>query len=179
MKIVILTGSPRKNGNSARLVSAFAQEARALCNEVKIFDTAFLKIDGCRHCEGCYKMGKPCVFDDDFNRVAVAIEQSDAVVFASPLYWSSFSAQLKACIDRFFCFYNGKKLSSKKFALLGTCQDSTENAFAGMLLVYKGVVSLLGGVHVGEVLVPRVYAMDDVEKTDGITRAKELAARFK
>lgn len=179
MKIVILTGSPRKNGNSAKLVSAFAEESRLFGNEVEIFDTAFLKIDGCRHCEGCYKTGKPCVFEDDFNRIASAIECAEGVVFASPLYWSSFTAQLKACIDRFFCFYNGKKLSCKKFALLGTCQDVTESAFAGMLLVYRGVITLLDGVHVGEVLVPNVYAMGEVEKTDGIDRAKELARRFK
>lgn len=178
MKIVILTGSPRKNGNSARMVSSFAEEARRFGSEVEVFDTAFMKIDGCRHCENCYKKGRPCIFEDDFNGIAEAVEKADGIVFASPLYWSGFSAQLKTCIDRFFCFYNGKGISGKKYALLGSCQDTDGSAFAGMLMTYRGVLSLLGGTHVGEVLVTGVYGCGEVEKTDGCERAKELAGRF-
>ncbi len=178
MKIVILTGSPRKNGNSAKLVKAFTEEAERFGAEVEIFDTAFMNIGGCRHCENCYKKGRPCLFEDDFNKIAAAVENADGVVFASPLYWSSFTAQLKACIDRFFCFYNGKGITNKKYALLAACQDSTANAFAGMFLVYRGVLSLLGGTHVGEVLATGVYAADDIKKGNCCEQAKELARRF-
>lgn len=178
MKIVILTGSPRKNGNSAKLVKAFAEEACRFGGEVKIFDTAFMNIGGCHHCDNCYKQGRPCIFEDDFNKIAAAVENADGVVFVSPLYWSSFTAQLKNCIDRFFCFYNGKGIANKKYALLATCQDSAANAFDGMLLVYRGVLSLLGGTHAGEVLATGVYAPDDIEKTHCCEQAQALARRF-
>ena len=102
MKITVITGSPRKQGNSFAMTDAFIRSAEQRGHTVQRFDAAFLKIGGCHACMTCYKTGKACSFDDDFNRIAPAILESDAVVFTMPVYWYSIPAQIKGVIDRLF-----------------------------------------------------------------------------
>ena len=70
MKITVITASPRKNGNSFAMTKAFIDEAERLGHTVNRFDAAFMKIGGCHACQACYKTGKACSFDDDFNIIA-------------------------------------------------------------------------------------------------------------
>lgn len=72
-KIVVITGSPRKNGNSFAMTDAFIKAAEAKGHTVTRFDAAMMKLGGCRACETCYKTGKACSFDDDFNTIAPAV----------------------------------------------------------------------------------------------------------
>ena len=69
-KILVLTGSARKEGNSNRMARAFVAAAEAKGHAVKLIDTSKLKLNFCHACETCYKTGKPCSFDDDFNTIA-------------------------------------------------------------------------------------------------------------
>lgn len=84
-KIVVITGSPRKNGNSFAMTEAFIKAAEAKGHTVTRFDAADMTIGGCHACETCYKTGKACSFDDDFNTIAPAALDADVIVF-SPLY---------------------------------------------------------------------------------------------
>ena len=79
-KIVVITGSPRRNGNSFAMTEAFIRAAEAKGHTVTRFDAADMKLGGCNACETCYKTGKACSFDDDFNTVAPAVLEADAVV---------------------------------------------------------------------------------------------------
>ena len=85
-KILVLAGSARKNGNSNCMARAFADAAAENGNDVKVVDTAKLKLNFCHACETCYKTGKPCSFDDDFNTIADDILAADALVFSCPVY---------------------------------------------------------------------------------------------
>ena len=109
MKITVITGSPRKHGNSFAMTDAFIREAETLGHTVRRFDAALMKIGGCRACQTCFKTGKACSFDDDFNLIAPAIMEADAVVFTMPTYWYSIPAQIKGVIDRLFSFVVGGK----------------------------------------------------------------------
>lgn len=106
-KIVVLTGSPRKNGNSSAMADVFIQAAEAKGHSVTRFDAALRQVGGCRACETCFKTGKACSFDDDFNTIAPAILEADVVVFTMPVYWYSIPAQIKGVIDRLFSFVVG------------------------------------------------------------------------
>ena len=88
-KIVVITGSPRKNGNSFAMTEAFIKAAEAKGHIVTRFDAAMRKLGGCHACETCFTTGKACTFDDDFNTIAPAILEADAVVFTTPVYWYS------------------------------------------------------------------------------------------
>lgn len=84
-KIVVITGSPRKKGNSFAMTDAFIQAAEAKGHQVVRFDAAMMKTGGCRACETCFQTGKACSFDDDFNTIAPAVLEADAVYDASLL----------------------------------------------------------------------------------------------
>ena len=79
-KIVVITSSFRKDGNSTALAEAFIEEAQKKGHSVKRFDAAYLNIGPCHGCDTCFKTGKACTFDDDFNTVAPYIEEADAVI---------------------------------------------------------------------------------------------------
>ena len=72
-KIVVITGSPRKNGNSFAMTEAFIKAAEDKGHTVTRFDAAMKQVGGCHACETCFKTGKACSFDDDFNTIAPAI----------------------------------------------------------------------------------------------------------
>lgn len=101
-KIVIVVGGGRPNGNTRQLVSAFQRGAEDAGHQVELIDLQKVKINGCIGCNAC-RYGKPCVQRDDFLQVLPLIQSADTLVFASPLYFWTISAQLKAFIERFYC----------------------------------------------------------------------------
>lgn len=179
MKIVVITGSPRKNGNSFAMTEAFIREAESLGHTVQRFDAAFLQIGGCHACQTCFKTGKACSFDDDFNRIAPAVLEADAVVYTMPVYWYSIPAQIKGVIDRIFSLViGGKDVAGKKCALITCCEEEDVTAMDGVRIPIERSAALLKWEMVGEVLVPGVFDTGDIEKTDGCRQAAALAAKF-
>lgn len=179
MNIVVITGSPRKNGNSFAMTTAFVKRAEELGHTVRRFDAAFLKIGGCRACETCYKTGKACLFDDDFNAIASVILEADAVVYTMPVYWYSIPAQVKGVIDRIFSMVvGGKDIAGKKCALITCCEEDDMDVMDGVRIPIERSAALLKWEMVGEVLVPGVFKAGDIDKTDGCRQAEMLAEKF-
>ena len=108
MKIVVLTGSPRKNGNSAYLAEQFIKGAEEKGHEVFRFDCAFKQVEPCRACNRC-DMDGPCIFNDDFQELRPHLIEADMVVFATPMYYFSISAQMKRVICPFLCHQRADK----------------------------------------------------------------------
>ncbi len=178
-KIVVITGSPRKGGNSFAMTDAFIAAAQAAGHTVERFDAAFMKIGGCHACETCFKTGKACSFDDDFNIIAASILTADAVVFTMPVYWYSIPSQIKGVIDRIYSFcVAGKDIAGKQCALIACCEEDDMTVLDGVRIPYERTVALLKWKSVGEVLVPGVLNRGDIQKTDGVARAAALAAKF-
>lgn len=179
MKITVITGSPRKNGNSFAMTDAFIKAAELRGDVVKRFDAAFMKIGGCHACMTCYKTGKACSFDDDFNTIAPAILDSDAVVFTMPVYWYSIPAQIKGVIDRLFSLVvGGKQFAGKKCALIACCEENDMSVLDGVRIPMERTAALLKWEMVGEVLIPGVLNEGDIDHTDGCKQAAALAERF-
>ena len=85
-EILILTGSPRKNGNSERMAGALRCGAEAAGHHVTLIRTADLNVKGCVACGRCYQSAEhPCCHEDDFNGIVPLIERAEIVVFAAPL----------------------------------------------------------------------------------------------
>lgn len=101
MKVLIINGSPRKDGNTslalAGMEKIFAQEGI----EVKSVQIGSKNIRGCIACNSCAEKGK-CVFDDGVNELAEEFRTADGLVVASPVYYASANATLIACLDRLF-----------------------------------------------------------------------------
>lgn len=178
-KIVVITGSPRKKGNSFAMTEAFIQAAEVRGHTVTRFDAALKNVGGCRACETCFKTGKACSFDDDFNTVAPAILEADAVVFSMPVYWYSIPAQIKGVIDRLFSFVvGGKDIAGKECALIACCEEQDMSVFDGVRIPLERSAALMKWKMTGEVLVPGVLNAGDIEKTDGCRQAAALAEKF-
>lgn len=178
-KIVVITGSPRKNGNSFAMTDAFIQAAETRGHTITRFDAAMKKVGGCRACETCFKTGKACSFDDDFNTIAPAILEADAVVFTMPVYWYSIPAQIKGVIDRLFSFVvGGKDISGKECAVIACCEEDDLSVMDGVRVPLERSAALMKWKMVGEVLVPGVLNAGDISKTDGCEQAAALAGKF-
>ncbi len=103
MKILVLNGSPRKNGNTAALVEAFREGAESAGHEVKIWNVGSMKINGCLGCEYCHGAGAgKCVQNDDMQQIYPDMADAEMVVWASPIYYWSLSGQMQSCITRFW-----------------------------------------------------------------------------
>lgn len=174
--IVVITGSPRKNGNSFAMTDAFIKQAQAKGHTVTRFDAAFKKVGGCHACETCFKTGKACSFDDDFNFIAPEIEKADVIVFTMPVYWYSMPAQIKGVIDRLYSFcVAGKDISNKQCALIACCEENDMSVLDGVRIPYERTAALLKWNSVGEVLIPGVLNVGDIDNTDGCKKAAALA----
>lgn len=178
-KIVVITGSPRKNGNSFAMTEAFIKAAEDKGHTVTRFDAAMKQVGGCHACETCFKTGKACSFDDDFNTIAPAIMEADAVVFTMPVYWYSIPAQVKGVIDKLFSFYTaGKDIAGKECALITCCAEEDMSVMDGVRIPIELSAALLKWKMIGEVLVPGVFNAGDIIKTDGCKKAAALAEKF-
>lgn len=179
MNIVVITGSPRKNGNSFAMTAAFVRRAEELGHTIRRFDAAFLKIGGCRACETCYKTGKACSFDDDFNAIASAILEADVVVYTMSVYWYSIPAQVRGVIDRIFSLVvGGKDIAGKKCALITCCEEDDMSVMDGVRIPIERSAALLKWEMVGEVLVPGVFKVGEIDKTNGCRQAEILAEKL-
>ena len=175
-KIVVITGSPRSNGNSFAMTKAFIEAAEAKGHTITRFDAAMKNVGGCHACETCFKTGKACSFDDDFNTIAPAILEADAVVFTMPVYWYSIPAQIKGVIDKTFSFcVAGKDIAGKKCALITCCEEHDMSVMDGVRIPIERTAALLKWEMAGEVFVPSVLNAGEIEKTDGCQKAAALA----
>ncbi|MBQ9407325.1 MAG: flavodoxin family protein [Desulfovibrio sp.] len=163
MNILVLTGSPRKNGNSATLAAWFTKGAEEAGHSVRRFDAAFKDVHPCTACNSC-GMDGPCVFQDDFQFVREHIIAAEGVVFATPLYYFGFSSQLKAVIDRFYAI-NGKIHRAKKAVLLMTYADNAARKEQPLVTHYEMLLEYLGWTDAGRVIAPGVWPAGAINST--------------
>ncbi len=163
MKILVLTGSPRKGGNSATLADHFIRGAKEVGHSIERFDAAFKNVHPCIACNAC-GMDGPCVFKDDFEFVRKHIIDADCVVFATPMYYFGISAQLKAVIDRFYAI-NGSIHVPKKAVLLMTYANTAASEAVPIKSHYDVLLKYLGWTDAGQVIAPGVWPVGAIERT--------------
>jgi hypothetical protein len=128
-KILVLSGSPKKNGNTAALVEWFSEGARSKGAQVEVVRTAFLKYKatGCTSCRACQKSAKyECVINDEAKPVLAKMADVDVIVMATPLYFFAASAFEDVGLDAL----------EKPFALTA---DYTGMKFESLLVPNAGV----------------------------------------
>ena len=176
MKVLVITGSPRKNGNSATLADHFIKGAKEAGHEVVRFDAAFKKVHPCIACNSC-GMDGPCVFKDDFEFVRKHIVGADCVVFATPMYYFGISAQLKAVIDRFYAI-NGSIHVPKKAVLLMTYANTAASEAVPIKSHYEVLLKYLGWTDAGQVIAPGVWPVGAVNRTKYPEQAYQLGRKI-
>jgi multimeric flavodoxin WrbA len=177
--ILVLTGSPRRKGNSDMLADAFIEGAKEAGHQVTKIETARKKISGCIACNTCFSKGKACSIDNNFNEIAPSIEQADMLVLCTPLYWFSFSTQIKAAIDKLYSFMvGGKPLKIKESLLLVCAETDNMEDFDGIKRSYELIVNYMKWQDKGQLLIPNINKVGDIFHTDALETAKELGRKM-
>lgn len=180
-QILIVLGGGRARGNTAQLAEAFRRGAEEAGHRVETVSLMKEEVKGCLGCNAC-RYGKPCVQKDAFNSLIPKIQGADLVVFASPLYFWTVSARLKAFIERFYCmaeedpnppFGRYEKYPVKDCALLMTAADNFFWTFEQAVSYYRfAMVRYIGFRDRGMVLAggcgdtngrPRIQETDHLE----------------
>ena len=169
--IVILSGSPRKGGNTDTLVAAFQEGAESVGKAVKIFQVAHMKIRGCIGCEYCLDDTGKCAIKDDMTEIVEALQEADIVVWASPVYYFSVTAQLKAVIDR---TYPLRSEGPKQTALLLTCADESSDTAEGALVMYKKTIAYYEWSDAGVIIATGVEHVGDIAGHEALADARKL-----
>ncbi len=174
-KIIILNGSPRKNGNTSALVKEFTKGANEVGNTVTEFLLDSMNINGCK---GCFGGGKdydsPCVQKDDMDKIYSVYKKADIVVLATPLYYWTISGQLKTAFDRLFAVAecNCDYKNPIKESILLMAAEGYE--FEESLYWYDSIEKHLGWKSIGKILCGGVMALRDIEGKPELLKAYEL-----
>ena len=141
--------SPRKNGNSDRMLDTFLEGARASGARVAAFYPRDLKIAACLECGGCDDTGE-CVIRDDMDRLYPLLIETRRIVVAAPVFFYGLPSQSKAMVDRCQALWNRVRLTPDlkrpdgNAFLLGVGATRGKNLFEGMLLTFKYFLDAIG-----------------------------------
>jgi len=177
-KIVILNGSPRKNGNTSALAKKFAEGAESSGNTVTEFFLDGMDIHGCKGCFGGHSSREcPCVQKDDMMQIYPVVRESDVVVLASPLYYWNMSGQIRMAVDRLFALEEGDgnvlRGNGRACALLMAAEG---NGFEDVLLYYEHLTEHLKWKNLGHVLAGGNGNIGDIVGKPELQKAYELGA---
>jgi multimeric flavodoxin WrbA len=181
-KILVLSASPMRNGNTACLVSWFVEGARSKGARVEVVNTAFLKYKstGCNACRACQKLTRyECVVNDEAKPVLAKMAKADVIVMATPLYFFSASAQLKLVFDRMFSLYKwDNQAGTVKTPLKGKTLILIASAFenVGLDALEKPFVltAEYTGMKFKSLLIPNAGESGDI-KNNPVIRRKAIA----
>jgi multimeric flavodoxin WrbA len=173
MNILVLSGSPRKSGNTDLLVQAFVKGA-ALQHQVEVVSVHDYKVLPCTGCNACYRSADHiCPQKDDMTAIYNKMAAADMLVIASPVYFYGLSAQLKAIIDR--CHNPIRdNFRIKSMALLLVGADTLPSLFNSILTQYKLCLDYFNLFDAGHVLVRGVEDKGDITHTSAISQAYEF-----
>ena len=182
-KILLLNGSPRTNGNTSRLCGAFTKGAEKAGHEVHRFNIGEMNIHPCVGClDGGRDKESPCTQKDGMEKIYPVFMEAGVLVFASPLYCWSFTAQMKAVIDRFFAVTEAMSDGTdyhtppKDCLLMIAAEGSEKENFKPIVDYYKTLAAFLGWTDKGMLLAGDILRIGDVEKTPFLAEAEKMGA---
>lgn len=171
-KILILSGSPRKDGNSDMLCNEFMRGAAESGNEVEKIRVSEKKIGYCTACYACRGTGV-CAIKDDMAEVMQKIIDADVLVLASPVYFYSIDAQLKALIDRTVCRWT--EVKNKEFYYIMTAADSGMESMETTLACFRGYADCVEGAkEMGVIYGTGVYDKGEILNKQQMQEAYEM-----
>lgn len=172
-KVIVISSSPRKGGNSETLANEFARGATEAGNCVEKICLHDKKISFCRGCLACLATYR-CVIHDDADAIAQKMLDADVLVFATPVYYYSVSGQLKTMLDRANPLYS----SDYKFRdvyLLATAADGSENEVEGARAVVQRWVDCFERAKLsGVVFAGSVNSVGEIKGHHALIQAYEM-----
>jgi len=189
LKLLCISGSPRRGGNTDRLLNEAIIGAAGKGAQIKHIVLADLDIMPCAHCDGCIQTGGRCVMEDDMQEIHADIREYDRFILASPIYFMGLPAQVKAVIDRCQALWVIKNLlklpvglnkgTVRKGAVISVGATSYSNLFTGSIATMKSWYNTLDIEYADDLLVP---GMDSYNASSGrqdlLSRAQALGRQL-
>lgn len=174
-KVLILSGSPRKGGNSDILCDQFAKGAAEAGHEVIKIRVAEKNIGYCRGCYACKKNGE-CIIRDDMAEVLQKIIDADVIVLASPVYFYSIDAQLKTVIDRTVARW--LEVKDKEFYYIVTAADEANASAETTLACFRGYADCVEGAkEMGVIYGMGAYEKGEIKNSPAMNQAYEMGKK--
>ena len=140
MKVLLVNGSPRKNGNTHTALTEVANTLQQNGVQSEIHWIGNAPMQCCIACQGCTKAGK-CVTNNDVNEFFARLEQADGVIFGSPVYYANCTGSLSGWLDRLF-YAHGKKMRGKLGASVAVCRRGGATATIDQINKYFGYAQM-------------------------------------
>lgn len=174
-KILILSASPRKGGNSDLLCDQFSEGARQSGHAT---EKIFLKDKTIRYCTGCgvCNAGKSCPQQDDMAEILEKMITSDVIVLATPVYFYTMNGQMKTLIDRTCARYT--EIRNKEFYFIATMADPDKSDMERTFEGFRGFTSCLEDAREKGILYGvGAWQMGDIKTNKAMTEAYEMGKR--
>ena len=173
-KVLIISASPRRGGNSDTLCDQFMMGANEAGNKAEKIFLQDKKINYCTGCGICTKNGKGCVQKDDMAEILEKMIAADVIVMATPVYFYSMNGQMKTFIDRVCARYT--EITNKDVYLIATAADSDESMLDRTIEGFRGFfIDCLSNItEKGIIRATGVYGVGDIQKSPAMTKAYEM-----
>jgi multimeric flavodoxin WrbA len=172
-KVLVLSASPRKGGNSDLLCNKFIQGAREAGNQAEKIFLRDKEISPCVGCEACLLNGGVCVQKDDMAEVLEKMISADVIVMATPVYFYTMNAQMKMLIDRTVARYT--EIKNKEFYFITTAADGEQQSLERTIDGFRGFTDCLGGaVEKGVIYGTGVWKKGEVIGSPAMQQAYEI-----
>lgn len=179
---LLFTCSPRKNSNSSALAASFLDGLASKGHRAETIDATKVKVHPCVACDRCWSRGRPCVIEDDMVAIHESLRRADLIVFAMPLYFYSWPAQIKPVLDRLYPYTDSAadyRLGGKAAALIVSGADRMESAFLPLRDSFRLSMAVAGATPIGELLATGLSSEGDAERLQlWPERAWEFGASF-
>lgn len=172
-RICVFLSSPREGGNSDKLAEAFIKGAEASGNKVNKVVIRDCNINGCIGCEYCYSHQGRCSQQDDMQKIYQILEETDMVVFATPIYYQSFPSQLKAVVDRLYVSEN-KDFPICEAVLLATYATPGQEMAKQTISYFNCLIEYHKWVASGIITISGLDERDDIVGNCGLVEAYDL-----
>lgn len=176
-KVVILSGSVRRGGNTETLARAFAEGAGEH-HEVELISAADCKVNPCVGCNSCFKReNHACFQQDDMQMIYPKLAEADVIVAATPVYFYGISAQLKAIVDRLHTPYRNE-FRVKKLVLLAVAGATLPAVFDSVKMMYRLILDYFKLEDGGMITVYGVRELGDIDGNPALDEAYRLGKRI-
>ena len=174
-RVLIISSSPRKNGNSDTLCHSFAKGAKENGSEVTEIFINDKKINYCKACGYCETHNGACSQKDDMDEIIDEVLKSDVIVFSSPVYFYSIRGHLKTLIDRLVAVYT--KITGKEIYYLLTAAENGKSTFDRADACLDGLCDCLSDIKIkGMIYAGGVWKKGEINSTRYIQQAYDMGA---
>ena len=171
--ILILSGSPRKGGNSDILCDRFMEGARESGHRAEKVFLRDKNIGYCIGCEACHQNNGVCVQKDDMAEILGKMIAADVIVMATPVYFYTMDAQMKTLIDR--CVARYTEISNKAFYFIATAADGEKRSLERTIEGFRGFLYCLEGAQEkGIVYGSGAWTKGDIKESPALNEAYEM-----